>query len=144
MWLFLPFGFFSVVADPADVDRVVVRARSQAHLVALLGYVTVKLGYSTLSWPITATPLHDYPYRVVLTRVVLAEVMCAFVGDSLRYGNFKNEAHRVGILPGAALHDVWATMRGVEDAAARVVGSGHAEAHEGRVVRPLRQRPRRR
>lgn len=90
MWLFTPFGFFSVVVekrptDPKDKgDLLVIRARVKGDLEAL----TKK--YITDASPITSTPGRDYPYRVWVWVESLARAMPKIVKD-ITYTNFKSE-----------------------------------------------------
>ena len=113
MWLFTPFGFFSVVEIRRDPERLFVRARVRADLVALLK----RIGART---PIHRTPDADYPYRVVLPRETVAQAVADFVREGLRYPNFKDEVlRRQGSSRELAYHDVWTVMRGIEDDGAR-------------------------
>jgi hypothetical protein len=144
MWVFFPFGFFSIVAKPDNApDELTVRARSRVDLAALIGQLPARrLDPYVILW----TPENDYPFRIVTTRRELAVVLEAFVLDELHYDNFKSEVARVtGTARVRPLHDVWEAMRSAEDADARrpVVASEHEHvaAQARRLKGPRRRRP---
>jgi len=87
MWLFTPFGFFSIVAHNADRDTLIVRSRVFDDLVAFRAH---------LPFPSEIVPsdLADYPYRIQVARADVASMMDAWIRNDLRYPNFKNEAPR--------------------------------------------------
>lgn len=122
MWVFTPFGFFSVVRHRQRPDNVLVRARVRADLVALgkrlLGRVP----------PIRRTPNADYPYRLEVSKARLGEFMRSTVLD-LDYPNFKSEvARRQGLARAHAYHEVWSSLMSIEDPGARREGTGTSPA----------------
>jgi hypothetical protein len=118
MWLFLPFGFLSVVAhQPASrpSGKLLVRARRRDHLERF-----VELASPDKRPKIECTPERDYPYRVLLGPAdVQRGVIAAIAG--ITYPNFKNRAHRLDEEGSytRALHAVWSTMLTIEDPEAR-------------------------
>ena len=121
MWLFTKHGFFSAVCawqgdgtsrQPADPDRIMVRARVQSHLEALQARFPEQLGERDIQ----VTPeQRDYRYRIVVAKADWTSVM-AGLSEELDYDNFKGEVHRLeGSTPyGVALHDVWGVMRDLQ------------------------------
>lgn len=128
MWLFTPFGFFSVVAHRDDDDALLVRSRARKDLeflaARLVNPASPARGERVTS--IEHTPDRDYPYRMVVTRAELDVLMTAFIRDELIYYNFKSECGEVDRLKWRELHAVWETMRGHEDGQARA-GRGKLE-----------------
>jgi hypothetical protein len=125
VWIFLPFGFFSIVRirRRSSDDELCVRARRLRDLVrfreALDG-----------SAQILRTPERDYPFRLFAPRVDVARAVGNFVLAELNYPNFKAAARSyradaTGRLDDGeartmnALHDVWSAMQRVEDPDAR-------------------------
>jgi hypothetical protein len=110
MWLFLPFGFFSVVAHRTRPERVLVRARRREHL--------TELGQRGVAGVIQETSYADYPFRIEADREAVAAFAARHVLE-MGYDNFKAEAGRKAgrgrerYVP--ALHDVWTTMRATEE-----------------------------
>lgn len=122
MWLFLPFGFFSVVAvhqNGTATDHLFVRARDPrdiADMAERLRATSRKLGGTIClrgdrchgqapeehvpSCPayvqreILVTPTRDYHYRAMIHRSLWALAMGEFACDELRYPNFKAEVYR--------------------------------------------------
>lgn len=142
MWLFTPFGFFSCVAHRDEPDFICVRARARADLLAFLTRFPELDGHVP-DGAIIATPDADYPYRAIVTRTGLSEVLSAFVLDELAYDNFKSEVGRVaGSARAKPLHDVWEVMHAVEDADARrpVLASGHEGSAQSRHLEGPRHR----
>jgi hypothetical protein len=122
MWLFTPFGFFSVVAHRAHPDRVLVRSRVRADLVELAKREPGKP-------VIRRTPEADYPYRIEIARRRLATIVQRFVLDELDYPNFKGAvAERQGFGRAHAYHDVWERLRGTEDGGARSLAAPFGSA----------------
>jgi hypothetical protein len=125
MWLFTPFGFFSVVAHREKPDAVLVRSRAREDLAELVKRLPGKKP------PIRRTPAADYPFRVELRRARVAELVRSFVLDELDYPNFKGAvAERQGFARAHAYHEVWSTLRGTEEPGARslVAPSGSSRA----------------
>lgn len=107
MWVFLPFGYFSVVQKHGD-DDLTVRSRVRADLDELrarcpgLGE-TVEGGGT------------DYPYRAKVSHADLASAM-AEITSSIAYDNFKNQVADVaGYDRASAYGSVWSTLYGLED-----------------------------
>lgn len=114
MWLFLPFGFFSIVAHRDHDDALLVRARAHKDLELLRARLD-----NRQDRVIGHTPKADYPYRMTVTRAELDVMMTQFIQDELLYYNFKSECGATNRLKWPELHRVWETMHGHEDADAR-------------------------
>lgn len=103
MWVLTPRGFFSVVQDRNDADRLLVRARAREDLERL---GDVLPGIEPIGGEGT-----DYPWRVWVDRrewLSVLEHMC----EEINYGNFKNAvAARQGATRAAIYGDVWTTLR---------------------------------
>lgn len=96
MWIFLKDSFLSVVAHRDRPDDLLVRAR--------------KKGDVRRAFPEAEeqhTPHADYPYRAIIPRVRVAEVMAA-QAHAIDYDNFKNQVED-DARHGAYL-DCWAIM----------------------------------
>lgn len=107
MWLFLPFGFYSVVQKrPAD-PFLTVRVRGVADLDTLRERIPA-LGPTILGGGT------DYPARATISHADFAAGMAA-ISASIDYGNFKS---KVGAVEGNRRHDVymrvWSVLRGLE------------------------------
>lgn len=107
MWLFTTLGFFSVVADTGDADRVLIRARAREDLEALrdahLPGIEIVEGAGT-----------DYPYRAFVPRERWVAAASA-LADAIDYGNFKAAvASRQGYDRADRYHAVWEEMKGLE------------------------------
>lgn len=103
MWIFLPSGFLSIVADNADPhsNRLLVRSRVREHITQVFpGAEVIALAGS------------DYAYRAWVSRSKVATVLARFAED-LAYGNFKNEVND------DAYHDAcletWMVMRDYQE-----------------------------
>ncbi len=105
MWLFTSEGFVSVVAHSGKPDTLIVRARDEDSLLSL-----VEATGATLR----RTPNADYPCRIELVKQAFIEWLAEEV-SSLDYTNYK--AHMWTERPdfSSVLHEVWATMQGVEE-----------------------------
>ena len=97
MWIMTKYGFFSIVRARSNrvSDRIqvrphpnlmMIRARNRDHLEALRAAFT-------LSGDIVATKNTDYPYRVIVSREVVGQIMIDLTLDVV-YTNFKDEVHR--------------------------------------------------
>jgi hypothetical protein len=114
MWLVTTCGFFSVVCaregegEPGaavDPSRVVVRARSPAHLQALKERLRVQLA----GCDVVATPDADYGWRILCPKAVRAECVKE-LSLEMAYDNFKDAcAKRHGPASGYldVLHQTW-------------------------------------
>jgi len=86
MWLFTPFGFFSIVAkEPGDV--LAVRARFREDLDRL------REGYLPTMTPTVSRGGSDYPYRAFVERSQFQRALRRIV-EGLTYDNFKSEVGR--------------------------------------------------
>lgn len=107
MWLFTPFGFFSIVQKPGDT-HLTIRARAAADLDNLRTRVP------DLSETVH-TPKADYPYRATVSAVSLAIGLGDFI-TAIDYDNFKAEvASRQGHSRANLYGTVWATLRRLWD-----------------------------
>jgi hypothetical protein len=104
MWLFLSFGFFSVVVYRDEPELLMVRARLLVDLEAMRSRMA--------AFPvITFYEVADYPYRMVVSRPALAAVLSREV-EVMNATNFKGsiqDAERLRFY-----HEVWSTMKGLE------------------------------
>lgn len=117
MWLFTPFGFFSIVADTDNPENLVVRGRERRDIERFRAAAALP------NTPIVALPMRDYAFRIILPRDAVARVLVRFVGQKLTYTNFKDEVHRVQGAERAHLyHGVWSIMLGLQKKLARAVG----------------------
>lgn len=126
MWIFTPFGFFSIVSarqgdgahtQSVDPDRLMVRVRSVAHLRTLQEQFPQLAAFDIL-----LTPGRDYAARIIVPKSVMVPVITEFA-QSIEYDNFKGETSHAGLTePGysTALHDVWSIMNSFQS---RVGGS---------------------
>lgn len=108
MWLFTPFGFFSIVRKPDDRE-LTIRSRTRGDLLRLID-----------TWlPDAGEPVahagSDYPWRVRCPADKVAQAL-ARIASEIHYDNFKNEvkdvlgsdrAHRYG--------KVWSALYGMAD-----------------------------
>jgi hypothetical protein len=108
MWLFTPYGMFSVIRNWERVNTMLVRTRDRAHLDALAAAFPVEF----TGVEILVTPSRDYPYRCVLHRsawIALAGKLAA----GINYTNFKDEVEITAPHTGAGsryievVHEVW-------------------------------------
>jgi len=116
MWLFTKYGFYSPVCarqgdgshgNPPDVDRIMVRARSRAHLEALQARFAAELG----DLEIHASKHSDYACRLFVDKPTWTKVVAALVAET-DYDNFKSKvaAHQGRTAYERALHEVWGVM----------------------------------
>jgi hypothetical protein len=89
MWICTQHGFVSIVQDTTRPGHLLVRARDKDHLESLVPGRSV-----------SHTPDHDYPWRVVMPAVAVADVVSRAVVD-IGYSNFK------GRVDGSPLGDTW-------------------------------------
>lgn len=100
MWIFLPFGFFSVVKDNDPSGRLAIRARVRADLDELRDRYLPKLS-ATIQ-----TPHRDYQYRAYATHTAFATAIGRVIRD-LDYSNYKEEVERV---QGSARHALYSRI----------------------------------
>lgn len=103
MWILTTFGFFSVVSDSDDPERLLVRARVRADLEALrdqyLDGLEIVEGAGT-----------DYRYRAYMSRADFERVAARLAAD-IDYSNFKNAvAKRQGSKRAHIYGEVWSTL----------------------------------
>ena len=107
MWVFTPFGFFSVVRKPGD-EYLTIRARVRKDLDELRRDYLHDL---------SETVHHggtDYPYRARASADSVAQAMAAFVRD-IDYSNFKDEvANRDSYERAHAYGQVWGALYDLE------------------------------
>lgn len=119
MWLFTTHGFFSAVCarkgdgrhvQPIDPNRIMVRGRLRAHLMALKDRFPDLLG----ECEIHESSKTDYAFRLFVDKSVWSRVLSA-LADETDYDNFKHEVARHKGRAGEgyehSLHDVWSVMR---------------------------------
>ncbi len=96
MWLYVSGGFLSIVAHRDKPEHLLVRARHPDHINALFPEADI-----------TIMPSADYPFRVVLHRMVVERAVGRYI-TQMSYDNFKssvtdNDYHD-------ACMSVWHTM----------------------------------
>ena len=136
MWLFLPFGFYSVVAihqNDRPTDHLFVRSRDRedaAMMAAKLRELSHRVGGTICrcsregdmphdtSCPayvplhINVTPKHDYRFRIMIHRSMWALALAEFAEVDLTYPNFKAEVYRAqGVEREQLYAKVWAIVR---------------------------------
>ncbi len=101
MWLYTPFGFFSIVhGRDADVNLLVVRSRVASDLTRLRDEYLPELS------PTTASAHTDYAYRGTCTKEQFASA-AAKIALAIDYTNFKDEVTRV---QGDDRHDIYSEV----------------------------------
>jgi len=103
MWLFYPkYLFMSVVENMNDQTHstLLVRFRRKANAVAFMSDFPVGV--------LKTTPDHDYKYRLVVPKEVMAEIIHKLV-QNIDYGNLKDEAENRSkdSEESVLLHRVW-------------------------------------
>lgn len=112
MWILSTIGFFSVVSDGGDSERLLVRARVRADLETLrdqyLNGLEIVEGAGT-----------DYRYRAYVRRADFERVAAGMAAD-IDYSNFKNAvAARQGAERAHTYGDVWSTLYELQTSEAR-------------------------
>ena len=108
MWLFTPFGFFSVVRRNPRDTFLTVRARVEADLDRLRETYMPELG------PTLRHLGTDYPVRARIGYEDFARGLAAIVHD-IDYSNFKNEVNRkMGPKRANIYHKAWADLLELE------------------------------
>lgn len=118
MWVFSKHGFFTAVCarkgsgehgQPADPERLMVRARVRGHLEALQRRFPDLLGQCE----IRESAGTDYAFRIFVAKPVWAHVLSG-LAEETDYDNFKAEVARhqgpSGDAYEHALHEVWSVM----------------------------------
>lgn len=107
MWLFTPFGFFSVVRKRGD-PRLTVRARAAGDLDAL------RASHAPSLSPTLAHAGTDYPYRATIAPEAWADA-AASIARAVDYANFKDEVKsRQGTDRARAYAQVWEALLALE------------------------------
>ena len=110
MWVFTQNGFLSAVRTSTDSPNFKVRARDRESLLDLSEFAGVE---------IVASPLADYPYRVIVSELVLG----GYLMNELAAADYTNYKSRVSVTRGSrfshACGSVWSTMHEIEDDQAR-------------------------
>ncbi len=105
MWLFTTTGFFSVVANERDERTLMVRARAEEDLDALLIEAGIDEGV------VIKTPHADYPFRIIINKQDFA----TWLGDhalNVNYFNFKNHIlEKMGLARELVYARVWSVLR---------------------------------
>lgn len=122
MWLYTKYGFYSVVCaragkgrktDPIDLSRLMVRARTRAHLKNLIERFPL-LNHC----PISANIGTDYPFRIFVPKTMWSSVLLE-LGMEVDYDNFKQavgaRVREVGGTYCNVLHDVWEATSGLPE-----------------------------
>ena len=104
MWLFLSFGFFSIVKDRENEGHVLVRARMEKHLKSLCE----KAKFDDVE--IVSTPTADYPYRIYIDGGMFFDAILPLMQEYLA-DNFKNSIPKDEVAYHDACMDVWCDMR---------------------------------
>ncbi len=103
MWVFTPFGFFSIVAHRDRPGHLLVRSRDQRDLEALADRLRPRP-------QVEHTPDADYAWRLVATRSAIGKLLAA-TAETLDYWNFKAEVERQqGYARAELYHQVWADL----------------------------------
>lgn len=113
MWIFTNFGFFSVVQNYENADRLVVRARSRGDLESLITSHGNDLGITLKD--INTNDSSDYRYRIHVDRAKWAVVMLKITND-IDYTNFKDSVHeKMGKERAGLCSHVWSVMYTLQD-----------------------------
>lgn len=103
MWLITTQGFYSVVADHDDPDRVLIRARTERDLQAL--------GRQIPNLVVVETPGGDYAWRAYVSREDW-ERAAAELAAEIDYPNFKAAvAARQGAKRARLYLELWSALR---------------------------------
>ncbi|MBT4976495.1 MAG: hypothetical protein HOM86_04055 [Gemmatimonadetes bacterium] len=104
MWIFTPFGFFSIVHKTYDApEQLTIRARVRGDLENLVSHLP---SASAIREDINA----DYRFRITAEKDDVAYLMARLVVD-LDYDNFKNQvAKEQGYDRAACYGEVWSTL----------------------------------
>lgn len=105
MWLFTPFGFFSVVAKGAP-GQLCVRSRWRRDLEGM------RTRYAHLMTTMTDIEAHtgtDYQFRFYVDREEFADVMWS-VARGVEASNFKSAVGKVDVARASLLGRIWHTI----------------------------------
>lgn len=105
MWLFLNDAFLSIVQHKDDPDTLLVRARRHEDLSRFLSSDP-----DANCVEIQHTPEADYPFRALVPRLLVGEMMADQV-MRIDYPNFKGSIEPADSGRGEAYGAVWSVMR---------------------------------
>lgn len=91
MWIMTTSGFYSAVQHRDNPDTLLVRARSHADLVALVGLAQAE-GDTELTLDSIVEKINtgaDYPFRLSIGKAEFERILARVVSD-IDYDNFKN------------------------------------------------------
>lgn len=118
MWVLTPFGFFSIVAHRDRPKMLLVRARDEGDLKALVRKLPAPRPR------IQRTPGADYLFRVAVSREALSDLL-AYELESMTYPNFKNEvAVRQGPKRAEVYHRLWRELLELQRSGGELDGPG--------------------
>lgn len=107
-WFFFTEGFVSIVSDRDDADNLLVRARTEDHLLALLGRDLLdELGRDV----VRKTPAGDYLYRAFVPRSFAVQRVTELT-MGIDYDNFKNTLRDEDYHDAA--FEVWSSMHNLQ------------------------------
>jgi hypothetical protein len=121
VWIFLPFGYFSIVAHRDNANDVLVRARNRSDLDAFRKFLLDANEAVGRHKNLKATPHADYPFRLVAPRKQVAKLLEHFVNEDLDYDNFKNRVAENDPMRARLYHEVWASTRKIDPRATPAV-----------------------
>lgn len=108
MWLFTPFGFFSIVRK-ADETDLTIRSRTRGDLLRLIDTWLPDAGEPV------ADAGSDYPWRIRCPAATVAHAMSRITNE-IGYDNFKNEvADVLGTARAHRYSEVWQALYGMLD-----------------------------
>jgi len=112
MWIFTPFGFFSVVSMRGNTDLLLVRGRVRNDLIAMHHALrTIATSHDLRHPSAVETNAHaDYPYRCTVHRRTFVQAFTHWIDVDLTYPNFKDEVGRVDTDRAHVYHEVWAVL----------------------------------
>lgn len=105
MWVFTTDGFYSVVQDRNDPERLVVRSRWREDLVNFLR----RIGRKDLLKNILESAMTDYEFRVFVPRIYWAEFL-RLHSSIMDYHNFKDEVHLIDPERSHLYSKVWSVV----------------------------------
>jgi hypothetical protein len=103
MWVVSLTGFYSVVVDSVDTNRLVVRTRVRRDLVRL------KRRYLPSLTHVAHTPGRDYQFRAFCRPAAWADAAAAMVRD-ISYSNFKYEISKTEPRRAEVYANVWGSL----------------------------------
>jgi hypothetical protein len=123
MWIYTPWGAFSVVKQRGSTGALTVRARLQSDLEQLRVRHLPTLG------PVLHTTMTDYPFRAFVSPADFAKAL-AEIAEAIDYPNVKAETMRVsGLDRERVYHNIHAATVGLENVGKRVVAPNSDDEH---------------